>query len=269
MTTKQTGLVLDFARRDPTNFAAALEQSTVVEIAKILERLPNALAASVVARLSPQKAESLLLESSAVQLEWIADSTLEDAKAILVRLPKSRRKSLVKQLPSKSHRVYLQRFLNYPKHSLGRYVSNQIITVALDMSTGDVIDLIKSSSSGLPVVVTDAQSHYVGLLDARQVIEGTSDVPIHKYIDRVSPLLAELSLVDAVEVQQWRRNSILAVIDHEEHVLGVISRDSLLSSLDISPEIPKPINSVLTVFQLYIRVLVKLSETLFRIRNSS
>jgi len=269
MTTKHTGLILDFARRDPTNFAAALEQSSEIEIAEILERLPNAVAASVVARLSPQKAESLLLENSAVHSEWIAESTLEDAKTILARLPKTRRKSLVKRLPNKSHRMHLQRFLNYPKHSLGRYVSNQIISVPLDMSTGDVIELIKSSPSGLSVVVTDSESHYIGLLDARQVIEGNADVPLRKCIDRVRPLLAESSLVDAMEVEQWRKNSILAVIDHEEHVLGVISRDSLLNSLDISPEISKPINSVLTVFQLFIRVLVKLSETLFRIRHSS
>lgn len=269
MTTKRTGLVLDFARKDPSNFAAALEQSSEAEITEILQQLPNAVAASVLARLSPRKAESLLLERSPAQLEWIADSSLEDAKAILVRLPKIRRKSLVKKLPNNSHRMQLQRFLNYPKHSLGRYVSNQIITVPLDMSAGDVIELIKSSTSGLPVVVTDASSHYVGLLDARQVIEGSSEVPIRKCIDKVSPLLAESSLVDAMEVEQWRSNSILAVIDHEGHVLGVISRDSLLRSLDISPEITKPINSVLTVFQLYIRVLVKLSETLFRIRHSS
>ncbi len=269
MKAKQGGIVLDFARRDPINFAAALEQSTEVEIAEMLQKLPNEIAGSVLARLSPQKAEALLLEKSAIQLEWIADSSLEDAKAILVRMPRLRRKSLVKKLPNNSHRLHLQRFLNYPKHSLGRYVSNKIITVPLKMSAGEVIGLIKASASGLPVVVTDENSQYVGLLDARQVLEGSPDVPIRKCIDSIAPLRAESSLVDALEAEQWRRSSILAVIDHEGHVLGVISREGLLSSLDASPEISKPINSVLAVFQLYIKVLVKLTETLLRIRHST
>lgn len=269
MKNKQKGLVLDFARKDPANFAAALEHSTVDEVADILQQLPHGVAASVLARLPAQKAEALLSESDAVQLKWIAEGSLEDAKAILIRLPKNRRKSLARKLPNAARRLHLQRFLNYPKHSLGRYISNQTINVPLEMPTRDVIALIKSSPSGLPVVVTDAQSHYVGLLDARRVIEGSDDVPISKFIDRVSPLLAESSLVDAMEVEQWRRNSILAVVDHEEHLLGVISREKLLNSLDLSPEAAKPINSVLTVFQLYIRVLAKLSETLLRVRRSS
>ncbi len=269
MTDKRSALVFDYAHKDPANFANSLEHSSTNEITEILQQLPNEIAASVLARLPPQKAENLLMENSDTHIEWIADSSLEDAKAILIRLPSNRRKSMVRKLPRKSHRMQLMRFLNYPEHSLGRYVSDRIITVPVNMATAEVIDLIRSSAPGLPVIATNAEGQYVGLLNARRVLEGSVDVPLRSFVDTTSPLLAETSLADAMDANPWKFHSILAVIDHEGHVLGVISREALLKSLDISPNKSKPINSVLTVFQLYIKVMVKLSETIFKVRNRS
>ena len=269
MTINKESLVFDFAQRDPTNFAASLTQSSEEEINTVLNQLPNDVAASIIAKLPPQKAENILREDSSTLLKWIEEGSLEDAKEILIRLPTTRRKALVKKLPNTSHRLSLQRFLNYPRYSLGRYVSDQILTVSVEMATEDVINLIKMSPPGLPVVVTDKNSQYLGLLDARKVLEGNTDESIQKFINSVRPLTAESSIIDVMEVEQWRKCPQLAVVDHDGHVLGVVDQEQLHTKLNVSQEDAKPINSIFTLFNLFIKVLLKISESLFLLRSRS
>ncbi|MEX0965388.1 MAG: CBS domain-containing protein [Pseudohongiellaceae bacterium] len=267
MTNKSSALILDFASKDPTGFAAAIEKFDASAIRDTLRQLPSALAASIIARLSASKIQQLMAETDASCLDWLAKGSLEDVKVILVRLPEGRRKATIRKLPSGPRKVTLLRFLNYPKHSLGRYVSNEVILVPTSMPTEEVLNLIRSSKPGLPVVVVKKDGKYAGILDARRVLEGKPNTSIDKFIDTVSPLRAEAALIDTMEVDQWHSHSILAAVDHEGHVLGVISRENLLQSLEISPDIRKPLDSALSVFQLYIKVLSRLVDSVFQIRS--
>ncbi len=267
MTNEGSALLLDFARKDPIAFAMSIEDFSIEEIAETLNNLPNKLAASVIAGLSASKIRLLMSEVDAKRLSWLADGALEDVKVILVRLPEGRRKSTVRKLANGSQKVTLLRFLSYPKHSLGRYVSNEVILVQASMPTDEVIALIKDSKPGLPVVVVKKNGKYAGILDARRVLEGKPNASIDKFIDTVEPLRAEAALVDTMEVEDWRRHSILAAVDHEDHVLGVISRENLLSSLALAPSPTKTLDSVLAVFQLYVKVLASLVNSVFQIRS--
>ncbi len=267
MRSEASALLLDFARKDPIAFAVSIEDFSIEEIEETLQRLPNKLAASVIARLSASNIRQLMSEVDARSLSWLAEGSLEDVKVILVRLPEGRRKSTVRKLADGPQKVTLLRFLSYPKHSLGRYVSNEVILVQASMPTVEVIALIKDSEPGLPVVVVKKNGKYAGILDARRVLEGKPNESIDKFIDTVGPLRAEAALVDTMEVEDWKRHSILAAVDHEDHVLGVISRETLLSNLALAPSRRKPLDSVLTVFQLYVKVLTSLVNSVFQIRS--
>jgi Mg/Co/Ni transporter MgtE len=267
MTSKPNAFLLDFARKDPVNFAGSIEDFSQDEIAEVLQQLPSKNAASVIARLSAKNIRLLMAEMDATRLSWLAEGSLEDVKVILVRLPEGRRKSIVRKLSAGIHKTTLLRFLSYPKHSLGRYVSNEVILVPATMRTDEVLNLIKTSRPGLPVVVVKKDGKYAGILDARKVLEGKTSNSIDRFIDSVAPLRAEATLIDTMHDAQWQRHSILAAVDHEGHVLGVISRQDLLHSLDISPDTKKPLDSVLSVFQLYVKVLATLINSVFQIRS--
>ena len=99
------------------------------------------------------------------------------------------------------------------------------------------------------------------------MLVGKPTESIGKFVDDVAPLRAEAALVDTMEVEDWKRHSILAAVDHEDHVLGVISRENLLNSLALTPNRKRPLDSVLTVFQLYVKTLTSLVNSAFQIRG--
>jgi len=267
MTNKLNGLLLDFASRAPENFAKTLEESSTAELTTILDQLPDASAAAVLARLPSHMLDKLLTETSPNHMAWISKSSLDDAKSILVRLPSTRRSTLVRRLPGGSQKVALQQFLSYPNHSLGRYVSNEVIIIPETMMTEELLKTLRANSPGLPVVVVDRDGRYVGLLDARQVISVNSNQPARKYANPVTPLNAELPLVDAMKATQWQWHSVLAAVDHSRHVLGIITREKLLQSLASAPEPHRPFDTVISIFALYVKALVGLLDSLFRIRD--
>lgn len=267
MTAKPSGLLSDYAAKAPDKFAKNLESSTSAEVFEILAKLPNKGAAAVLARLQPYKTAGSLSETTPLLLDWLADGEVEDSKAILIRLPQSSRSALVGKLPSGGNRLALQRFLNYPKHSLGRYVSNSVICVALDTPTGEVLDLIKSHASGTTVLAINGSGSYAGILDARQVLEGNYDAPIKNYLDKISPLRSESTLFDAMEAKEWQAHTILPVVDYDNQVLGVISQSSLIARLGKAPEKSRRLDSFLTIFQLYMKVLVSMIDAVFVARK--
>lgn len=269
MTNEVSALLLDFARKDPIAFATSIEDFSIEDVEETLGRLPDKLAASVIAGLSAAKIKELLTEVDEKRLNWLAGGSLEDVKVILVRLPEGRRKSLVRKLKDGPHKITLLRFLSYPKHSLGRYVSNEVILVQAAMPTAEVISLIRDSKPGLPVVVVNKNGKYAGILDARRVLEGKADESIGKFINKVAPLRAEAALVDTMEVEDWQRHSVLAAVDYDDHVLGVISREDLLRNLAIAPASRKPLDSALDIFQLYVKALTSLVNSVFQIRSKS
>ncbi len=269
MTTRQDGLLDDFARNAPENFAKTLAETSIEDIAAVLDQLPEASAAAVLAKLSSHMMDELLTESSPNHLAWIARSSLDDAKAILAQLPRERRTNLVRKLPNGNQKIALKRFLSYPNHSLGRYVSNEVIVVPEDTPTDKLLDTLRTNSPALPVVIVDDDGRYVGLLDTRRMIADNSNHSAKKYANPVNPLNAESPLRDALEAVQWQWHSVLAAVDHEGHVLGVITREKLLKSLAIAPEPGRPFDSLISIFALYVKALVSLLESLFRIRDRS
>lgn len=267
MATRSASLLSDFALNAPDSFANKLEAATTEEIFQILSDLPNASAAAVLSRLQPHKTSGALSETTPKLLDWLADADLEDAKSILIRLPQDSRNALVLKLPDGRHRLSLQRFLNYPEHTLGRYVSNSMLCVPDSMSTAEVLQAIRAHSSGTPVLAVNGSGSYAGVLDARRVLEGNHDVPIKKYLAKVSPLRAESSVIDAMEVKEWQMHSVLPVVDYDNQVLGVVGRGELISRLGQASENTRPLDSLLTLFQLYMKVLVGMMDTVFKIRK--
>lgn len=269
MSKKTSALLLDFATKDPAAFASSIEEYDTDAVLEALQELPSRLAASVVARFTASKIQQMMATLDATRLDWLAKGALEDVKIILIRLPEDSRRATVQNLPDGQHKLALLRFLSYPKHSLGRFVSNEVIIVPSSMPTDEVIGLIKDSTPGLPVIVVDKDGRYAGILDARRVLEGKQHESIDKFIDAVAPLRAEAALIDMLEVVQWQRHSILAAVDHEGHLLGVISRESLLQSIATAPDSRKPMDTALSVVQLYIKVLASLVNSVFQIRSKS
>jgi len=161
------GLTLDFAARHPDSFARTLAQGATEDIERILESMPAALKASIVARL-PAALIRMLLEVERHQPgNWLIDAPFDDAVMLLSRIPREKRLALVNSLHERDRRLQLLRLQQYPAHSIGALVADIALRISVDTPAAAVLAELREldiAEQG-PVVIVDAAGHYLGTLD--------------------------------------------------------------------------------------------------------
>lgn len=263
--TEHSRLIVDYARRQPHQFAASIAHASHDEISTILEGLPNEIAASAVCSLPVSIIRDLFSDSRRDRSPWLLEGSTSHAMGMLISLPKDQRSQLVNALPAGARRRALQRFLNYPVHSVGTIVSQEFIVASADRSTKDVIGELKREALDRIVIVIDDADHYVGIMDPQRVLAGDSESPVSTFTDRVEPLLAEIPVDEASGLDQWSQHTTLPVVDHQQRVLGTVSRQELLAAAaEMRPPVA-PIHEVLAeMSSLYIGVLTQLLSGIVR-----
>jgi Mg/Co/Ni transporter MgtE len=265
--TKPNSLVADYARTDPSGFVHSLKGSQAKEIGKVLQQLPENIAAHITTRLSSRMMYALYSENPTAYGSWVEGANAEDAKTLLLHLPKSKRRLLIKNLSNGKRQAALKRIFSYPNHSVGRHVSSDFIVVSESMLTTGVIDIIKQHTPELPVVVLGEDNTYCGLLNPRKVLEGNWDQPVKTYVDEVDALIAESSALDALDLTQWLSYPLLAVVDHENHVLGVIAQTKLKKVVATAPDIEKSEDLLTGAYELYSKIFRGLVDGIFGVRS--
>ncbi|MDA1370561.1 MAG: hypothetical protein O2971_07350 [Proteobacteria bacterium] len=264
MPAKDSKLLQGFARKAPEDFAHAVDSAPAGEVAEILGGLPVEARATVVAHLSPGCIDTLKMEHPLYISECIANGGLEDAKAILVRLARSSRLDLVNAMPANARRRALLRFMNYPDHSIGNFVTSEVIIVPQDSQTDTVLALIRKSRPGCPVLLQSSKGTYAGIMDARRVIEGNSHESIENFADEVKPLQAEMPILEAVNVDQWNTHTLLPVVDFENHILGVVDREDIVAHVSHhAPQVERARDALQSVLYLYLKVMSSMMQSLF------
>lgn len=269
MTTESSKMLLDFATKAPESFAATLDKASLSDIIAILNTFPSAPRAAVLANLSAELIDALYLDQSFEFLPCIEKGALEDAKTILIRLSRSKRLKQVDMLSAGVRRRTLKRFLNYPEHSLGSYVSNDVIIVTENASLASVLATIKKNRPACPVIIQTTAGYYAGILDARRVLEGDSKANIGEFANPVKALQAETSIQEAVDADQWLNNILLPVVDHESHVLGVVSRERILNRMaHFSPPVERVQHTLESMIGTYFKVMSGLMQSLLNSKSS-
>ncbi|NNF16406.1 MAG: CBS domain-containing protein [Gammaproteobacteria bacterium] len=253
----------EFASKHPDAFAKVLGRGDPGEIAVILESLPPATAASIASRLPASRIKTLLASDDHSKARWLADAPLDDAKTLLSRIPRENSLALINSIPSRIRRRKLLQYLNYPAHSLGALVTDVAIRFSSEMSAADVLAELRSIDTGNPglIAIVRPDGRYLGTLDLWALLVSDDPVgPIRKFSVRTPTMHPETSLITAAQDRYWHSNNWLPVVDHENHLLGAVSRSSILLAT-VQPEARARSNSklftllVTDVMRLFGRVL--------------
>lgn len=229
-----THLHADYARRYPAQFAADIAVSTMAEQVQVLQSLPAPLAVGVCAHLDGHLLESLASEHAPLIVEMISATTLDECIPLLNRLPRSTCLALVNQVAHASKRRHLQRFLNYPVHSVGAIVQPANQYVPADRPLQELRASLQAQKlSGEPMLIaTDSNGRYAGVIDAWKILllDG-ADAPVTLAISAVTPLRAEAAQSRARDNNGWRTRAWLPVVDHESRPVGICRKEALGTSL--------------------------------------
>lgn len=228
-------LTLDFARKHPDDFARILGRGETREIADVLLSLPAATAASIASRLSASRVRAILAAETRVENDWLRAASLDDAKTLLSRMPREHSLTMVNAIEDRNRRRKLQQHLNYPAHSVGALVTDVPLRFSSAASADDVLaELRKLQSEDPPLVaILEADGRYLGTLDAwGLLLHKKSGKDLRALVIRTPSLHPETSLTSAAGDPGWKHNHWLPVIDHEQKLLGAITRASLFSAIE-------------------------------------
>lgn len=225
-------LSADFARRFPDSFARVLAHAGD-EADAVVRALPASTAAAVVTRLPAPRIEAMLAGGGHEPERWLAEASFEDAVALLSRMPRESRLTLVNSLRDRERRQQLLRHQQYPAHSVGALVGDIPQRLSIDSPIAEILLELREIGGSVPVplVVVDHQGRYQGVLNTWRLL--SRDRPtgtVATYVDRVSPLSPETSIANAAENQQWDQLGWLPVVDGRGRVLGAVSRAAILKA---------------------------------------
>jgi Mg/Co/Ni transporter MgtE len=188
---------------------------------------------------------------------------------LLTYLPREMRLGFVNDMPAGRRKRTLQRFLNYPAHSVGTLVSSEFAAAYSNKPASEVVSELKALADPVTVVVHDINGRYLGLMNPQRALVGEGRGAVGDYLESLDPLLAESPLLEACDARQWSRSPVLAVVDHDRRILGVVSSDRVLTAVAEMGLHAEPRPAVLAdLVDLYLGVLASLLALLLSSRNA-
>ncbi|RLQ22069.1 hypothetical protein DWB85_09020 [Seongchinamella sediminis] len=220
-------LLLQFAAEKPDDMAALLTSHDLAELQALVESLPLATAAGLMACLSSWQLMGLLrtLDPALVgRLLLIAQG--DDAVTLASHLHESRYSAVLETVPKRQRRPLCE-LLEFPTHSVASLVTKEFIRVTEATSCGDFYEQLSVNTDTSPrtVLVIDEAGKYLGLLGLQAVIARKNrGLPVGEVADPVEALNGFTNVRTAVSARQWLHYPELPVVDGRHRVIGVVSR---------------------------------------------
>ena len=234
-------LSLDFAARHPDSFARILGRGAFDECEAVIESLPADRKAAIVARLPAARIRQLLDSERHVTTDWLTDAPFDDAATLLSRISREKRLALVNSLGDRDRQRQLLRHLQYPAHTVGALVVDIPLRLSAESLAKDVVDDLRELGTDAegPVVIVDAEGHYIGVLDRLQLLLRSPPTgQVDDYRVAVKAIRPETPVSAVAMIDAWHTRSWLPVVDHQNRVLGAVSREKVLRAVGSHPGSP-------------------------------
>lgn len=228
-------LTAEFAQRHADKFARILGRGESEEINSVLDALPASVAASIVTRLAAARIHEIVASRKDKLDRWLTAAQLPDAVSLLSRLPREQCLTLVNSLKDRERRKRLLQYLQFPAHSVGALVTDLPVRVTTDTPASEFLAELRALQDGRArrVVVMHPDGRYCGLLDLWRLLSRDPAVgPIEDYTLPAPAIYPETSQATSVQDPSWHDHNWLPVVDHQQRILGGISRSSLFKAAE-------------------------------------
>jgi magnesium transporter len=227
---------------------ALANRLTAAQTVDVLERLP-ATQRAVLYRLLPKQQASAVFEDldpllqknliSSLQDEEVAaafaDLEPDDRVALIDELPASVASRLMQGL-SPEQRDLTADILGYPKKSIGRRMSPEVVGLAPDISASEalsaVTQMIDYAETVYTLPVIDASRILLGVVSLRDLIAVTPQAAVSEFMRRADFARATDSAEDAARRCADGKFLALPVVDNETRLVGILTVDDALQILE-------------------------------------
>lgn len=239
----------DLASTEPKTVASALDRLSPVKISRVLNENPEIKLKKVYEHIQPNKAvkvfEGLVYERQMELLQSLPaerarfllnEASPDDRTSLLQSLPKEQRKGLLKLL-SPEERNLADSLLQYPKESIGRLMTPNLISVKPDWSIEQTLAHIRkhgTNSETLNVIyVIDEANHLIDDLRIKEILLAPLDSRIRDIMDNdFIALNAYNDQEESIKVFKDANRDALPVTDFNGLLVGVVTSDDLLDVIE-------------------------------------
>lgn len=258
--TQLNPLAAAFARNHPQEVAAHLAAQPDDALLRGLAALPTDAVAAVVGKLPHNLAVRVLTrQSNEIIAEWLSQAELNDALTVVLHLQQGRRSDVLATLPIRHMRRALERLVIYPQKTVGALVDPTVVRLTAQTTLQVAIATLQAGEYGEQewIWIVDGNSRYVGLLDLSRALLAKSDqFAVGELAIPLEALRAETGLDAARDVKEWLKHPELPVVDHQNHLLGGLSRERLMTALlQDAPSEFGVIDGVTALTNQYFRVM--------------
>jgi Mg/Co/Ni transporter MgtE len=232
-------------------------------VLEVLGNLPASLVIPIAARLPQSHFVEFLLRDAGLLRDWLAATEIDQALMFVGRMSRHQAIALIEGVENPKLARRLMRAIRYPEHCVGAVMSVKLRRIDSNLTLEQMLtDLRASRDPGsLPAVVLDESGRYLGKLDPWKVLlRGASVEKSADCLQKVEPLLPEMTIISARQAPQWEQHHWLPVADQKGRILGAVSR-SALDEAETTPD-ELLIEGLAGAGSMLIRVFAALMERL-------
>lgn len=227
--------VQKFFEYDPLTATHALETMDEEQAIQILITLPASVSASIFHRLQVDQAAVFLEKMPTESFKEIVGKMEPDQGAsIFIHIADDIRAKMLAHLPDKTKKEIVD-ILTYPKGSVGTIMTTKYVAFHKDIKIKDAINKIRqrAHSKAPPasyLYVIDEENRLVGVINMRDLIIAEESNTLESIMIRdLFSLNAFTDREQAANEISKRKYFAAPVVDNENHLLGIIKADQLIS----------------------------------------
>lgn len=229
-------MVRQFFEQDRALAAHSLETMEESQALAVLSALPATVLSDVVAHFEPEFAARIMKALPPDQFKQTAAKLRPQQGATLfMRLSPDERKQLIDLLPPKN-RKEIQEILTFPENSAGRVMQSDFLAFHAEVKVKNAIQrirlLARKGAAASYAYVVDHDNRLVGVMNMRDMMlapgDSTLESVMRKNIYAVNCFTDREQVADEFSK---RRYFAAPVVDHENHLLGVVKAEQLLGDV--------------------------------------
>lgn len=211
----------------PADLADILENLDTNSRKQVLESLDEDLAADTLEEIDSEYKGTIIKElSDSKTVEVLENMPNDEIADLLDDLDEEEREKILVNL-EKEDADEVKELLQYEDETVGSIMSKEFISVNLDITVSDTIEILKEMKPDEEVIyyiyITDEEEHIQGVISLRDLIINDTDTKIKEIMDEVVSRVKHDDEINAViEVAAKYDLNSVPVVDEDEKLVGIV-----------------------------------------------
>ena len=211
----------------PADLADILEELDSTSRKQVLESLDEDLAADTLEEIDSEYKSEIIKElSDSKAVEVLENMPNDEIADLLDDLNEEEREKILLNL-EREDAEEVKELLNYEDETVGSIMSKEFISVNLDITVGETIDILKEMQPDEEVMyyiyITDKDEQIQGVVPIRDLIINDSEIKIKEIMDEtVSRVRFDDEINKVIKVAAKYHLNSVPVIDAHEKLIGIV-----------------------------------------------